>query len=140
MRGIRGVSPGEEKECYGGENVPILYLAETTGPIEMVLGAGRGAIGKHLPDTPWTIDAPSLRACVMQLIAHSRALCREDASCRYHYCSSLFLEDVADSAFSALTLLVGWQEGHPACKKTEWWGAGVWLSVWSKVQTCIWPS
>jgi len=24
-----------------------------------------------------------------------------------------------------LTLLVGWQEGHPTCKKTEWWGAGV---------------
>ena len=21
-------------------------------------------------------------------------------------------------------LLVGRQEGHPACKKTEWWGAG----------------
>ena len=29
------------------------------------------------------------------------------------------------SAFSALTLLVGWQEGHPACKKTERWGTGV---------------
>ena len=28
-------------------------------------------------------------------------------------------------AFSALTLLVGRQEGHPACKKTEWWGAGL---------------
>jgi len=28
-------------------------------------------------------------------------------------------------AFSALTLLVGLQEGHPACKKLEWWGAGV---------------
>jgi len=28
-------------------------------------------------------------------------------------------------AFSALTLLVGWQEGHPACKKTECWGAGM---------------
>jgi len=28
-------------------------------------------------------------------------------------------------AFSALTLLLGRQEGHPACKKTEWWGAGV---------------
>ena len=28
-------------------------------------------------------------------------------------------------SFSALTLLVGRQEGHPACKKTEWWGAGV---------------
>jgi len=23
------------------------------------------------------------------------------------------------------TLLAGWQEGHPACKKTDWWGAGV---------------
>ena len=29
------------------------------------------------------------------------------------------------SAFSALTLLVGRQEGHPACKKTEQWGAGM---------------
>jgi len=28
-------------------------------------------------------------------------------------------------AFSALTLLVGRQERHPACKKTEWWGAGM---------------
>jgi len=24
-----------------------------------------------------------------------------------------------------LTLLVGWQEGHPACKKQEWWGTGM---------------
>jgi len=24
-----------------------------------------------------------------------------------------------------LTLLVGQQDGHQACKKTEWWGAGV---------------
>jgi len=29
------------------------------------------------------------------------------------------------SAFSALTLLVGRQEGHPTCKKLEWWGAGM---------------
>jgi len=28
-------------------------------------------------------------------------------------------------AFSALMLLVGQQEGHAACKKTEWWGAGM---------------
>jgi len=27
--------------------------------------------------------------------------------------------------FSALTPLVGRQEEHPACKKTEWWVAGV---------------
>jgi len=30
-----------------------------------------------------------------------------------------------DFAFSALTLLVGWQEGHPACEKLEWWGTGM---------------
>jgi len=42
-------------------------------------------------------------------------------------------------AFSALTLLVGWQEGHPACKKLSG-GVLAWLSVWSEVQTCIWPS
>ena len=28
-------------------------------------------------------------------------------------------------AFSALTLMVGRLEGHLACKKTEWWGAGM---------------
>ena len=33
--------------------------------------------------------------------------------------------DLCHFAFSALTLLVGRQEGHPACKKTEWWGAVV---------------
>ena len=43
------------------------------------------------------------------------------------------------SAFSALTLLVGQQEGHPACKKQSG-GVLAWLSVWSEVQTCIWLS
>jgi len=35
-------------------------------------------------------------------------------------------------AFSGFTLLVGWQEGHSACKKMS---AGVlaWLSVWSEL-------
>ena len=42
-------------------------------------------------------------------------------------------------AFSGLTLLVGWQEVHPACKKQSG-GVLVWLSFWSNVQTCIWPS
>ena len=37
-------------------------------------------------------------------------------------------------AFSALTLLVGRQEGHPACKKTSG-EVLAWLSVWSEVQT-----
>ena len=39
-------------------------------------------------------------------------------------------------AFGALTLLVGRQEGHPACKKLSG-GVLAWLSVWSEVQTCI---
>jgi len=43
--------------------------------------------------------------------------------------SSLALDtcyiDIAVVTFSALTLLVEQQEGHPACKKTEWWGAGM---------------
>jgi len=42
-------------------------------------------------------------------------------------------------AFSALTLLVGHQEGHPACKQLSD-GVLAWLSLWSEVQTCIWPS
>ena len=46
---------------------------------------------------------------------------------------------VAKYAFSALTLLVGLQEGHLACKKLSG-GVLAWLSVWSEMQTCIWPS
>jgi len=42
-------------------------------------------------------------------------------------------------AFSSLTLLVGCQEGHPACKKLSG-GMLAWLGVWVKVQICIWPS
>jgi len=33
--------------------------------------------------------------------------------------------DFQGAMHCALMLLVGRQEGHPACKKTEWWGAGV---------------
>jgi len=36
------------------------------------------------------------------------------------------------------SLLVGRQEGRPACKKLSG-GVLAWLSVWSEVQTCIWP-
>ena len=43
------------------------------------------------------------------------------------------------TAFSALTLLVGRQDGHPACKKLSG-EVLAWLSVWSEVQTCIWLS
>ena len=39
-------------------------------------------------------------------------------------------------AFNSLTLLVGRQEGHPACNKLSG-GVLAWLSVWSEVQTCM---
>jgi len=42
-------------------------------------------------------------------------------------------------AFSALALLVGWQEGPLACKKLSY-EVLAWLSVWGKVWICIWPS
>jgi len=45
----------------------------------------------------------------------------------YYYCLS---------AFSALTLLVERQEGHPPFKKQSG-GVLAWLSVWREVQTCI---
>jgi len=50
-----------------------------------------------------------------------------------------FVINLLRTFFSALTLLVGWQERHPACKKQSG-GVLAWLSVWNKVQTCIWPS
>jgi len=44
----------------------------------------------------------------------------------FYYCGYFGnLLGVVLHAFSALMLLVGWQEGHPVCKKTEWWGAGM---------------
>ena len=43
------------------------------------------------------------------------------------------------AAYSTLTLLFGWQEGHLACKRLSG-GVLAWLSVWSKVQTYTLPS
>ena len=54
------------------------------------------------------------------------------SSCIFFFFSSFF-------AFSALMLLVGLQEGHPACKKLSG-GVLAWLSVWSEVLTCMCPS
>ena len=55
------------------------------------------------------------------------------------HCLQPYINILHVCAFSALTLLVGRQEGHPACKKLSG-GVLAWLSVWSEVQTCIWSS
>ena len=62
------------------------------------------------------------------------------SSCMLHFIS-LEMNDgnFLQAACSALTLLAGRQEGHPACKKLSG-GVLAWLSVCSEVQTCIWPS
>ena len=52
---------------------------------------------------------------------------------RYRFCVEDFI------LLLAVTLLVGRQEGHPACKNLSG-GVLAWLSVWSEVQTCIWLS
>jgi len=43
---------------------------------------------------------------------------------------TLIISEVEVGAFSALMLLVGRQEGHPACKKLSG-EVLAWLSVWS---------
>jgi len=63
---------------------------------------------------------------------------------RHDLCNTLLsfsaLLIVQLTAFSALTLLVVRQEGHPACKKLSG-GVLAWLSVWSEVQiVCMWSS
>ena len=70
-----------------------------------------------------------VHACVSVCLSVCLSLCLS-------VCSFYF---VVLFAFSALTLLVGRQEGHPACKKLSG-GVLAWLSVWSEVQTCIRPS
>ena len=52
------------------------------------------------------------------------------------HASSLLCAFAGSFAFNALTLLVGRQEGQ----KKPSSGVLAWLSVWSEVQTCIWPS
>jgi len=49
------------------------------------------------------------------------------------------LHFAANQAFNALTLLVGRQEGHLACKKLSG-GILAWLYVWGEVHICICPA
>jgi len=75
--------------------------------------------------------APDFFYCSYMCLLYVCALGCSNKICMY-VCMTLL-------AFSALTLLVGRQEGHLACKKLRS-GVLAWLSVWSKVQTCIWHS
>jgi len=80
--------------------------------------------------------ATSMRAFTVSSAATSCMVCGAVVSVCLSVCP--IVQHVA-GAFSALTLLVGQQEGHAAYKKLSG-GVLAWLSVWSEVQTRIWPS
>jgi len=63
--------------------------------------------------------------CFAELIIDMMTLCLNG---KY-----LKTDHLTSCAFSALMLLVWRQEGHPACKKLEWWDVGV--VVWDEMQT-----
>ena len=76
---------------------------------------------------------------IMQTICTSLQTDNHTNTLSLNFYRSGALPDLSSFAFSPLTLLVRRQEGHPACKKLSG-GVLAWLSVWSEVQTCIWPS
>ena len=65
---------------------------------------------------------------------HTRHFTR-DFPCFFLLLSVFFL-----FCLQCLTLLVGRQEGHLACKKNLSAGVLAWLSVWSEMQAYIWSS
>ena len=57
-----------------------------------------------------------------------------------HTLVALFQVSVYTNRVAQCFDAVGWAAGrHPACKNLSG-GVLAWLSVWSEVQTCIWPS
>ena len=117
--------PHEITQCYlppGRGDIPALTPAEA-GTRFSDPGGMQGWV--HL----WV----SL-SVIVHLCKYSSSNTREND---YHM--HITLPSVLWFAFNALTLLVGWQEGHPACKEQSG-GVLAWLSVWSEVRTCTWPS
>ena len=107
-------------------------------------GVGLNLVGGNhlfLIDMHWYADyyiqctllSVECHLCILAEFSHRADLCSSKSHTRPVHLLNVF------DAFSALTLLVGWQEGHLACKKLSG-GVLAWLSVWSEVQTCIWPS
>ena len=76
----------------------------------------------------WSLELPAVFRCNVTVCYHWNGFVN------YLICSTM-----TPLAYSALMLLTGRQERHPACKRLSS-GVLAWLSVWSEVQTCIWPS
>ena len=108
----------------------------------LVNGRNRNVTGRQIETEIWT-EIKMQRSdslCPTFLMTWGGKISRISSARKVRYCFTIIrLHQCARSSFSALTLLVGWQEGHPACKKLSG-GVLAWLSVWSEVQTCIQPS
>ena len=110
-------------------------MGTLTGHEDEVLDVGFDFTGQYLLSASADGTGRIYNATTHQLISKLHGHAGEISKVRYrHTCDS------GRYAFSALTLLVGRREGHPACKKQLSGGVPVLLSVWSEVQTCIWPS
>ena len=84
-----------------------------------------------------TMHSSWTRSGLLLIAAVCHKIISEVVIMLYHpVLSNKFIIVIRPHAFSALTLLVGLQEGHPACKNLSG-GVLAWLFVWSEVQTCI---
>jgi len=65
-----------------------------------------------------------------------------DKNLRLEVDTSLKVSDFSFSSFSCLQCFdtVGWAAGRASGLQKLSSGVLAWLSVWSEVQTCIWPS
>jgi len=107
---------------YMIHNVDILWLLYS-----MVMQCVENVIGEYRPSTE-TWVGPSARVPATTLVTDKSIVLSVWLSGQWSLDSSpcCSVPPLCLYAFSALTLLVGRQEGHPACKKTWvvgcWWG------------------
>jgi len=106
----------------GGEREVTYRVKKVVTGVVVKHGAGPGHLTNHCT-TPAQI----------QSVAHSAVF--RAAHVSVINCFTYLMIIIIVCIF--LTLLVGWQEGHPACKKLSA-GLLAWLCVWGEVQTCIW--
>jgi len=100
-----GVSPGLIRTSVKGDALTKIGARRRRVFLQKLLVACR--LASPIPMTLNVFEGHSLVACLFEGIFHIRHF----GVCFMFYAFSAF-------AFSALTLLVGRQEGHPACKKT----------------------
>jgi len=89
------------------------------------------AVGRGTEDTH---QSGTLAASVTAMPHAQPVICTRQTSRKLTYLEqkqpTTILQPLYGSTFSALTLLVGRQEGHPACRKQSG-GVLAWLPVWS---------